>query len=379
MSLIFNNVNGEIPQTHVFIIGVGGYPYIKGGIEEKEQTLDCAKILGQLTSPPLSAKALSDTVINLHTQNAWIKPLGSIELLISPVGIDPVIIEGQEVERAHMENISESFNAWFERCNTSTENVAIFFFCGHGVDKVEHVLLAEDFGKNVINPWNGSFSFDKTRRGFYRCEASTQIFFVDACRLFTADMLLTELSPNALIEPHFNATECRYDLTQKAAAFKEGAYGPLNDVSFYTKALIRALEGGVLTREEDEWTITQASLATKMEDLIEIVYGEKVPEQRCINRTSRSTDILHFVEAPNIDVVIDCSPEDAHNLAHLSYSGVDTDLNDSRLPHVDPWNISIKPGIYKLNAEFPDGQYENTNEFKNFMPPAGARTLKCKQ
>lgn len=379
MSLLFNNVNGNIPQTHVFIIGVGGYPYIKGGTEEKKQTLDCAKKLGQLTSPPLSAKALYDTIINLHNKNAWIKPLGSVELLISPVGAEPFIIAGEEVGRADMENITDSFSSWLERCDSSADNVTLFFFCGHGVDKVEHVLLAEDFGENTVQPWNGSFAFDKTRRGFYRCKASTQLFFVDACRLVTADMLMTDPSFNTLIDPHLTSTECNFDLTQKAAAYNEGAYAPINDVSYYTKALIQALEGGVLTKEEDEWTITQSSLATKMEKLIEIAYEGKVPEQRCSNRTSRSTDILRFAEAPIIDVVIDCSPKEAHDLAHLSYSGVDTDSNGTRLPAIEPWKITIKPGIYSLSANFPDRQFLNKNEFKSFMPPAGAKTLKCDQ
>ncbi|WP_437919662.1 hypothetical protein [Sphingobacterium sp. LRF_L2] len=368
-----------MPQTHIFIIGVGGYPYIKGGTHEKVQTLDCAKKFGQLSSPPLSAKAIYDTFINLHNQGAWIKPLGSIEVLISPLDAAPLILKDEEVGRAHMENIKDSFNAWIERCNKSTENVAIFFFCGHGVDKIEHVLLAEDFGKNTLNPWDGSFSFDSTRRGFYTCKASTQLFFIDACRLFTADMLLTEVPLHALIPPHFNATECQFDLTQKAAAFKEGAYARVNDVSYYTMALIRALEGGALTKEQDEWTISQSSLATKMEELIEMVYEGKVPEQRCINRTSKSTNILRFAESPSIDVVIDCSPEDAHNLAYLSYSEAETNLSDSRQPHIDPWKINIKPGIYKLSATFPDGQYTNMSEYRNFMPPAGARTLKCEQ
>ncbi|WP_394678756.1 caspase family protein [uncultured Sphingobacterium sp.] len=379
MSLLFNDVNGNIPQTHVFIIGVGGYPYIKGGTEEKKQTLDCAKKLGQLTSPPLSAKALYDTIINLHNQDAWIKPLGSVEILISPVGADPFIIAGEEVGRADMENITDSFNSWLERCDSSADNVTLFFFCGHGVDKAEHILLTEDFGKNPVQPWSGSFAFDKTRLGFFRCQASTQLFFIDACRLFTADMLLTEVPLYTLIPQHFNATDCRFNLTQKAAAHNEGAYGEINDVSFYTKALIKALEGGVLKKKQDEWTITLASLATKMDDLLEMVSEQIFTDQRCSNRIGKSTDILRFTEAPNIDVVIDCSPEEAHNLAHLSYFSVESKEKNHRLPNVDPWKVHIKPGIYELKADFPNGQYENKNIFESFMPPAGARTLKCEQ
>lgn len=378
MSLLFNNINVEVPQTHLFIIGVGGYPYLKGGTLEN-QNLDCAKKLGQLTSPPLSAKALYETVINLHNQDAWIKALGSIELLISPVDADPLMIEGVEVGRAHMENIKNSFYAWLERCNGNSENIAMFFFCGHGIGKVEHFLLAEDFGKNTFYPWDCSFAFDYTRRGFYNCRANTQLFFVDSCRLLSGDMLLKEVPLTGLITPEFIATDCPYDLVQKAAAHNEGAYGPVNDVSFYTKALIKALEGGVMTKKGGKWTVSQASLATKMEHLIKIVSTDEAPEQRCNSRINKSTDILRFGEAPNIDVVIDCSPEEAHNLAYLTYTNLDTELGDTREPHTDPWRVNIKPGIYRLNADFPGGQYSNKREHKSFMPPADSETLICEQ
>lgn len=70
MSLLFNNQNVNVPQTHVFIIGVGGYPYISGGHSEKEQAVDAAKKLGQLSSPPKSAEAFYNSIIKLHSDDA---------------------------------------------------------------------------------------------------------------------------------------------------------------------------------------------------------------------------------------------------------------------------------------------------------------------
>lgn len=53
MSLLFNKEGGTDPQTHVLIIGVGGYPFIQDGKDQKEQHFESAKDSGQLTSPPV--------------------------------------------------------------------------------------------------------------------------------------------------------------------------------------------------------------------------------------------------------------------------------------------------------------------------------------
>ena len=82
MALFFDQIQQE-PQTHVLIIGVGNYPFLSGGANELQQEFDGAQLLAQLSSPPISAEAFYQTAIELHESNSWIKPLGSVEVLIS--------------------------------------------------------------------------------------------------------------------------------------------------------------------------------------------------------------------------------------------------------------------------------------------------------
>ena len=119
------------PGTHVFIIGVGNYPHLKDG---SGVTSPDHRGMGQLTSPPVSAMAMLswiDTMLNNPEA-----PLKSIEVLISQAeqaqytdcagltqGIDP----------ATWRNYEASVRAWKARSSSDRRNVAIFYFCGHGL------------------------------------------------------------------------------------------------------------------------------------------------------------------------------------------------------------------------------------------------------
>lgn len=87
MALLFDQIQ-QIPQTHVLIIGVGAYPYLDGGSSPVQQTFDGAQLLGQLSSPPVSAEAFYNMVVDLHNNDSWIKPLGSVDVLVSA---DPIV------------------------------------------------------------------------------------------------------------------------------------------------------------------------------------------------------------------------------------------------------------------------------------------------
>lgn len=379
MSLLFNNQDVNIPQTHVFIIGVGGYPHISGGHSEKEQTVDAAKQLGQLSSPPKSAEAFYNSIIKLHAENAWIRPLGSIEVLLSPLANDESTFAGQNIDSANISNITNAYWEWKERCDKHPDNVAIFYFCGHGFEKDEQYLLTEDFGKTPHNPWTGCFAFDLTRRGFSTCKANTQLFFVDACRQITSDMLTTDFRVLPIDPPNLLAKDCLYRLTQQAAAINESAYGKKNDVSFYTQALIKALCGDASTGDDGDWVVNTGVLASKMTSFIKNIASDQGYKQRCISTTSDVTDIIRFIEPPSLSLTVTCAPFNALRFAELSYHNLNTDSGNRRSPETNPWQVDIKPGIYRIQADFPGSQYKNIPVFKSLMPPSDSQTLKCQQ
>src|SRR5687767_1036671 len=66
------------PATHAVVIGVGHYPHLPGG---RRRQVERPEGMGQLTSPPHSARSLATWLIESY--NYPQKPLADVALLIS--------------------------------------------------------------------------------------------------------------------------------------------------------------------------------------------------------------------------------------------------------------------------------------------------------
>jgi len=376
MALYFDEVS-TIAQTHILVIGVGGYPYLKGGTKEKVQTIDAAKGLGQLTSPAVSAEAFCNMAMEFKENESWVTPLGSIEVLVSNAPDAPDVFFNKPILPPTIENIKDAYFSWRERCDSNTDNVAIFLFCGHGLGKGEHYLLAEDFGKRPENPWDGCFAFDMTSMGFGTCRAKTQIFFVDSCRQVTFDMEGLNLSIAPLEQAKFDTSECQYRLVQKAAAQNESAYGLKNRESFYVSALIKALKGYAAVKETGQWTVSTGRLASKMSTYLAMEDESANYRQRCISTSSEEVDIIVLSGPPSVTFKITCNPADALTYADLSFVELNTRALRTRAAENNPWTLDVEAGFYEINAIFQNGNFSTTPETTFVMPPLTNHAVKC--
>lgn len=376
MALYFEDSSNG-PKTHILVIGVGGYPYLKGGISEKVQIKDAAKALGQLTSPPVSAEAFCKMAIELQDSQSWATPLGSIDVLVSNPPEGKNVFEGIEVKPPVMENIKDSYFAWKERCDSHEDNVALFLFCGHGLGKGEHYLLAEDFGRRPAEPWDGCFAFDMTAMGFGTCKAKTQIFLVDSCRQVTFDMESLDLTIAPLEQARFTTSACDNRLVQKAAAHNESAYGQKNKESFYVSAIIKAFKGNAAQKNSGVWKVSTGSICSKMNDLIEWEVSGAHPRQRCDNLITGETSIVILQSAPRAVFNITCSPLQALTHADFTYTEVNTGLSENRPPAGMPWNVNVAAGIYEVRAEFHEGNYQSKPETTVVSPPFTDHVALC--
>ncbi|MGH2664771.1 caspase family protein [Flavobacterium sp.] len=378
MALYFENKQ-EGPQTHILMIGVGAYPFLNGGDRFVAQRFDAAQSMGQLGSPSYSVKAFYEAALRLNQNNCWAKPLGSIDVLLSVMPDFPEAFPGNVVEPAIRNNISDAYWRWKDKCDTHEDNVALFFFCGHGLEKAgEQYLLAEDFGENPRSPWDGTFAFDMTRRAFSTCKAKTQIFMVDSCRQVTGDMLSTGIPMNPIEAPNLLARDCKYSLVQKAAATNEQAYGKVNEASFYTKAIIKALEGNAADNDSGNfWKVTTGTLAAKMNMFLQAECASEGYAQRCISTINDVTTLIHLNKPPEVPFSITCDPEQALKHAVLSYQELNTNEKDSRQPESGPWNVNVSAGLYMVEASFAQKNYKNSKKYKPVAPPWANEQLNC--
>src|SRR5512132_2850689 len=168
------------PQVHMLAIGVGAYRHLPGGAARvNHDTLG----LKQLSGPPRAAAHFVDWVVGRMRHPT--ARLATVELLVSPAqpytppepGSQPV-----DLELPSMANVAAAFERWYERCDRSADNVAVFWFCGHGVERESQFLLLEDFGRSELSLLENAVDIGTTYLGMARCKATAQYFFVDACR-----------------------------------------------------------------------------------------------------------------------------------------------------------------------------------------------------
>ena len=256
-------------STHVLLVAVGAYPHLLGGTGPLTSN---PLGLHQLSSPPISARAVADWFIARQLNTAlsvgFYNPsaqLASVEMLVSPEGKyvspgGPTV----NVDLASMGNIREAVSVWLERLKADQGSTGVFYFCGHGIMAGDQYLLAEDFGKSNFQPWTHSFDITNTIRSLQREVSGPLYFFIDSCLAVPRDVLLLS---GALASPLI-ATRIDRRVTSKSCvvinATKEGelAFALNNEVSFFTRALIRSLSGfaGRKVPGQNLWAVTADEL-----------------------------------------------------------------------------------------------------------------------
>jgi hypothetical protein len=223
------------PGTHAFIIGVGEYPYLEGGVQESDRNWG----LKQLPGAAISAANFLDWLrLRFHNPAA---PLATIEHLITgPKGV----ALGSAVPT--MAAIMDAFDSWFDRVSRSSDNITLFYFAGHGVLKgTETGLLASDFAKpRSRNLVRNVVHVEGTVQGMLSCRANKQCFIIDACRTMEEPLVGAMTIPGQALA---TALESDVRPIPQAVLFASGlnqaAYQNIVDASPFTKGLIQSLEG----------------------------------------------------------------------------------------------------------------------------------------
>jgi len=374
MALIFNKAD-ESPQTHLLIIGVGAYPYLHTDAAGNPQTDNVFGHLRDLTSPAESAAMFYREFIGFKKSLA--RPLGSIEVLISDPRTDGLVYPGLESELPTVENIETAYYAWKARCDTNEDNVAIFFFSGHGFELTEHLLVAADFGRHHDRTWiSGLIDFDSTRMAFHGCLAQTQLFFVDTCRTVDTAMLLRRINARIIDGANHLIPECKFNLTVKAAAHNEQAFGFPDRASFFTKALLNGLRGNGAEFTGGQWVVSIHNLSGGINSWVAIEGGGRF-DQRCSCSTTDTTAIIKRNTPPSAVLLVDCNPREATGEAEMSCVNVNTKRVYTQIRQPNPWIIDLTAGIYQIDATFHNPLFKSSPEFKVVNPPGDKHIITC--
>jgi len=369
MSLLFPDSEAAVvkdqPRLHAFVVGVADYPHLNGG--SGPLALDPLS-LGQVTTSRHTAIAIANWLLGEYKFPA--KPLGSVELVLSPseqlpsrAGV-PV-----DVESATFQNIEDAFNRWVKRCSSHPDNIAFFYFCGHGLHKDEQFLLPEDFGNPQFqNRWRNCINFDATRLGMRACKAQTQLFFVDACRETPFGML-----DQLKVEGKALASAAIGDSVKCSAAYyatTEGkqAFGPKDGVTYFGRAVKNCLNGLASVHSMGKWVVTTYSLAKSLGEVMEH-YAVKYGEPLDCNPDVSGKGVLNEPGTAAVIASIGCSSKAATDAAEIELrrNGVShkVAVNEAK-----PLIKEVEPGDWEVLVTFPGGGFPAQPPVRCLLMPA---------
>lgn len=356
------------PRVHVLAIGVGSYRHIPGGAEPAgHDTLG----LKQLSGPPASARLFVEWVTTrLNHPRA---SLGTVELLTSP-GEDPGGV-GPAVEIPTLANVQAAFERWYAACDTDEDNVAILYFCGHGVEREQPFLLMEDFGRSSLALLENAVDIGQTYQGLARNRAREQYVFVDACREIPFQ-LLQMLSGNAkvLVTPQLVADQRRDTALVFATSGGSKAYGKAGQPTRFTQALVRALDGLGARMDGAGWVVDVPSLQRAITQ--QLRGGTGAPAQLPSIRGA-GVGILHaLASAPVVPVTLACRPPTAIAGAALTVSGLAAfpgavvgAAPPQAVASATGWTFEAPADVYTVVVDFPGGAFPRKQKTVAALPP----------
>src|SRR6185295_5590293 len=157
---------------------------------------------------------------------------------------------------------------WYARCDTDQDNIAIFYFGGHGLQDSTQLLLAEDFCVNQVRPLAGAIDFNLSKIWMARCLANTQCFFIDACRTNNPGLQGQIISDAVTLKVPISTNIPRSinTLVLNATRVNQLAHGA-GYLTRFAKALLDHLAGRGATEEAGgDWVVTHSDCGGYVRD-----------------------------------------------------------------------------------------------------------------
>jgi hypothetical protein len=326
-ALVFldDRYGSHTPGTHVIIIGVGHYAFGKNGASGNSNTI--IDDLNQLTSPPLSAVAIADWFIESFRNGA--KELASVSMLISddtvkdytpnpaPGVVNKAPATGAAAGTfsppvADLAAVKAAALEWSQRLKANRDNMAVFYFCGHGVSSgQEAALLLRDFG-DPGRDFEGAIDVNVLLGTMKNSPAVQQLFLFDCCRTVADDLYKNQptIGSRILSIPAQNRGHSTPE--QQFILFPsldgEEAFGVKGQKTVFTRSIIDALSFAAADFSTGTWWTTTGNLLTAVDRLVR----SRVPASH-VNRSKPNSPNATSFDVNEID-----APAKARSFVTLS-------------------------------------------------------------
>lgn len=333
----------------------------------------------QLTSPPTSARRFAEWLIS--TLNYPPKELASVALLLSEAKpkpfVNPRTKASTSVATPTIDALRDALQEWRSRGDTRPDQRLLFYFSGHGIARGnDTVLLAADYGADPYDELDGAIDFRNFLEGMRLSRASEQVYFIDACRVGSANLLNAGgYSGRPIFKPDLGAPP---NLQLRRPVFYASipgasAYGRKEAVSVFTEALLHGLGGGGAISEPEGWKVTGLRLQESIDFQVEPVLlklgrsGGPAPD-------ALSPIDLHFPgDTPKGTAIIYCDLPAATEEATFSYT-MNGEVKRRPGGRRGQWVVELPAAEYEFSAEFPPGSWSATPQ-RVYVEPVSRKIM----
>ena len=354
--VVDNRKTVQEPGIHALIVGVSNYVNLPDHDDppRKEKWL-----LNQLTSPALSALKIFDFL----QQNPLRLPIKTIRLLLAPslveVRAEPRLLTVTSI-RPNQETFKQFARSWRDDANTNPDDMTIFYFAGHGVQRGDDgVLLLEDFRPDSDLPLDGSCEIGNIRGGMGRTAgfaniAMTQFYFVDACRT-QEETLKNFLDPKSppVFGVQLTGPERRVTPTMFSTVDGGFALGQDGKPSHFATALERAFLHGADESMDlngrSVWPVTSVTIARSLE----LYYQNKKLGGFSGGGGVMGTPVFRYLaDPPDVDIAVQIQPDKLSEKCGIEIH----DENGGPVGCCGPtaesqYETIVKAGIYRIELE----------------------------
>ncbi|WP_377190462.1 caspase family protein [Ruegeria meonggei] len=291
------------PATHVIIVAAGRYYHGKG---KGDAMTDIGGDISQLSSPPVTAKLITDWFLTEFKNSE--RPLGSLSMCVSDEDpssyTPPGTVTARDIPEADLGSVTEAVHHWSERLKTHSSNLAVFYFCGHGVSLGQQAaLLLSDFGRSV-NGYAPAIDLDALRGTMKNSPADQQLFLLDCCRTKVDFLYEDEPSLGTRILSIPPSARESGGAAQQCILFPtidgEEAFGQIGKASVFATSFLDAVRFAAPDDETGVWKSSTPSILKAVDRLIQW----RLPEELRHRSVPTSLDLSSFdfneVDEPNV-------------------------------------------------------------------------------
>lgn len=367
----------DVPGTHVLVVGVSAYRHFDDG----EEPTHNGTLLGmeQLSAAARSASEFAAWMLEEYSNPRV--PLSSLRVLLSPSPGEIVhpAIGTLKPEVATLANVERELVEFRTACGTDTENVAVVYVAGHGVQltKTGAVVLLHDCGaQGHATLLRGAIDMAGVHAGFDHSEtAQTQFWFVDACRQKPSVARHFEILDGGLT---LDAPMGSAQTTPMLLAATSGtqAYARVGGLSLFAEALLTGLRGSIARPPDpsvsNRWHVSSLELVRRLQGTVRALAAVEGAEQRVDPAGRVSEALFHeFDVPPHVEVIVELAPAQARqgsvgSLRHVQRGAV--------LDNVTTWPMrgEVEAGIYTLLVQACPGFRDHADYISVVPPPTPA-------